>query len=116
MKKILVIELDGLKDIVEVCAKNGWSPVFIQTAKYKNWLPIESIELESLEIFHVNELTFYDVIRFCRKNNIQAILPVSLLEPESYRDSLYCDFLQRINPKVNVVANSTSTIDRKSVV
>lgn len=110
MKKLLVIETDGMNDIVQVCNDAGWDTVFLKTQSYHSWLPLERNH-EKTDIRSYPDLSFFDIIKLIDKEGINSILPISLLEPEGVRDSLIKDYLRSHHLPVNIVANSPSTME-----
>ena len=110
MKKLLVIEIDGIIDIAKECEKLGWHPIFIQTESYSDWLPLENVK-ENFDIRTYKELSYFDIVKIIKEEQIQAVLPISLLEPEGIRDSLVKNFIKNFNLQVTMVANSPVTME-----
>jgi len=110
MKKLLVIEIDGIVDIAKECEKLGWHPIFIQTESYSDWLPSENLK-ENFDIRTYKELSYFDIVKIIKEEQIQAVLPISLLEPEGIRDSLVKNYIKNFNLQVTMVANSPVTME-----
>lgn len=110
MKKLLVIETDGANEVSAECSASGWHPVFVRTQNYKDWLPLEKLN-PNLDIRTEGSLSHFDIIKIMMEEGAQAILPISLLEPEGVRDSLVRDYILSRQLPVNIVANSSSTME-----
>jgi len=110
MERLLVIETDGINDIAKECADSGWQPIFVQTKSYHSWLPLEETE-GTPDIRTCGNLSYFDVIKLMMSEDVRGILPISLLEPEGVRDSLVKDHIQTRNIPVNIVANSSATME-----
>lgn len=110
MEKLLVIETDGINDIAKECADFGWQPIFVQTKSYHSWLPLEEVE-GTMDVRTCGNLSYFDIIRLMMSEDVRGILPISLLEPEGVRDSLVKDHIQTRNIPVNIVANSSATME-----
>jgi len=110
MNKLLVVELDGMTDILSECQLFGWEAVFIETELYKSWLPVDN-DMRNVLVHERSSLSFLDMIRFSEDNGISSILPVSLLEPECERDALAKDYISQYNLPFRILANTPSTIE-----
>jgi carbamoylphosphate synthase large subunit len=110
MKKLLVIETDGMDEVVKVCETNDWKPVFIKTESYSQWLPVNGNHQQT-DVKNYKRLSYFDVVKEAADNEVQSILPVSLLEPEAVRDSLVKDYFQTHKIPVNIVANSPAAME-----
>lgn len=110
MKKLLVIETDGKAQIEKVCQSHDWTPVFIDTQSYGDWLP----QWDSKRAGKVRKLqdpSFYDLVKIIKQEHIGAMLPISLLEPEGVRDGLVKNYVKQHKLNVNVVANDPATME-----
>lgn len=110
MKKLLVIETDGMNEIVEECAASDWYPIFIQSKNYRHWLPAQHKAVPA-EIRSVDSLSYFDIVKLIWQEDIDAVLPISLLEPEGVRDSLVKDYITNRKLPINIVANSSATME-----
>lgn len=110
MEKLLVIETDGMTDIAKECADAGWQPIFLKTKSYNSWLPLEGGDTEA-DIRNCGNLSYFDIIKLMMSEEVRGILPISLLEPEGVRDSLVKDHIQARKIPVNIVANSSATME-----
>lgn len=110
MNKLLVIELDGVSDIYSESKNFGWDPIFIKTKNYDKWLPLGE-DLSKYKILDIPTLSFYDIIRYSQENEVDSILPISLLEPECLRDAYTLDYIKSFNLPLNIVSNSISTVE-----
>ena len=110
MEKLLVIEIDGINDIAGECATHGGHPIFLKTHSYHNWLPLDSVNAGA-EIRNCGDPSYFDIVKLMIDEDVQSILPISLLEPEGVRDSLVKDYIQTHNMPVNIVANSSATME-----
>ncbi|MGV4413932.1 ATP-grasp domain-containing protein [Chryseobacterium sp. T1] len=110
MKKLLIIETDGISEIKNECELLGWHPIFVKTHNYTDWLPLENLN-EEFDIRSVNNLSYFEIIKIALEENVSGILPISLLEPEGVRDSLVKDYIINHKILVNIVANSPATME-----
>ena len=110
MKKLLVIETDGISEINRECEELCWQPVFVKTHSYANWLPLEKAN-EEFDIRSIDDLSYFEIIKIIQEEHISGILPISLLEPEGVRDSLVKDYIHNHKIPVNMVANSPATME-----
>ncbi|WP_326983234.1 ATP-grasp domain-containing protein [Chryseobacterium sp. MYb264] len=110
MKKLLVIETDGISEIKKECDLLGWHPVFIRTNQYASWLPQERTE-DEFDIRSTADLSYFDIIKLALDEQVAGILPISLLEPEGVRDSLVRDYIVNHQIPIRMVANSPATME-----
>ena len=110
MNKLLVIETDGKAQIKATCEAHGWKPIFIDTQSYGDWLPEWGNEQE-YDIRKIKDPSFYDIIKIIKQENIKAMLPISLLEPEGVRDSLVKNYVQQYMPGVTIIANEPAAME-----
>ncbi|HYJ78935.1 MAG TPA: hypothetical protein VEW03_05015, partial [Longimicrobiaceae bacterium] len=106
---LLVIETEGADEIAAEARANGWTPVFVRTDAYAAWLP--EADGRAGELIHEAAPDFYRLYQIAVGRGVRAVLPISLLEPESLRDSLLRDLADRRGAPFRVVANPPSAVE-----
>ncbi|MHB1264354.1 MAG: ATP-grasp domain-containing protein [Gemmatimonadaceae bacterium] len=107
---LLVVEVEGATEVAATAARFGWAPQFVQTDAYRAWLPMPERAWEH-PVHSLGHATFLDLAELAHAVHARAVLPVSLLEPECARDALLRDYLERVEPRVRVVANRPSAVE-----
>ncbi|MEP2936697.1 MAG: ATP-grasp domain-containing protein [Gilvibacter sp.] len=110
MSKLLVIETDGKSQIGAACRAHGWKPIFVDTQSYDDWLPTWENQ-QQYDVRKIKEPSFYDLIKIIEEEQIKAVLPISLLEPEGVRDSLVKSYIDQRKLGVNIIANDPATME-----
>ncbi len=110
MSKLLVIETDGQSQIKATCKRHGWRPIFVDTQSYGEWLPTWG-DAQNDDIRRLKDPSFYDLLKIIQEDDIKAMLPISLLEPECVRDSLVKNYVQQHGWDVNVIANDPEAME-----
>lgn len=106
---LLVIETEGAGEIAAEARANGWTPVFIRTDAYAGWLPDADPDVG--EILYEPAPDFHRLYQIAVQRGVSAVLPISLLEPGSLRDSLLRDLAERMKAPFRVVANQPSAVE-----
>lgn len=106
---LLVIETEGADDIAAEARANGWTPVFVRTDAYAGWLAPADPSVG--EIIHEPAPDFHRLYQIAVERGASAVLPISLLEPGSLRDSLLRDLVERMKAPFRVVSNQPSAVE-----
>ncbi len=107
---LLVVETEGAEGIAAEARARGWHPRFLRTDAYAGWLAPPDPDLK-LEILYESKPDFLRLHEIACTGGASAVLPVSLLEPESERDALLRDLAMRRGDPFPVVASPPSGVE-----